>query len=145
MVCLLRRRSRATKSSLLAACTSMRISLRKRVVNVRGLGDSFRHRFLRRLTWSPDGSLLCTPAGQIEARVLRGEAAPAAPSSSNEQIPSVYIFHRAHLRSPVMALPCGAPAVAVRFSPVVYRLETDVSKTFDTAYRFVFAVITTTR
>lgn len=102
-------------------------------------------RFFRRLTFSPDGSLLLTPAGQIEDQVYRGSpmlvkrslshdgqdgsASLAAPSARSRLAdggkPTVYIYNRANLtRGPVAHLPGHKTAsVAIRFSPVFYELR----------------------
>ena len=105
-------------------------------------------RFFRRLTFSPDGSLLMTPAGQIEDQIFKGspmlasrslsqdaEALPA-PTSNPSSVPrpknidagkpTVYIYSRANLARPPMAHLPGhkTAAVAIRFSPIFYDLRT---------------------
>ncbi|CAD6581065.1 MAG: hypothetical protein TREMPRED_002918 [Tremellales sp. Tagirdzhanova-0007] len=103
-------------------------------------------RFFRRLTFSPDGSLLFTPAGQIEDQLFRGSPLPMSRSLSHESgdVPSgshsvprpratnvdagkhtVYIYSRANLaRAPIAHLPGHKTAsVAIRFSPVFYDLR----------------------
>ena len=101
-------------------------------------------RFFRRLTFSPDGSLLLTPAGQIEDQLSRGSPMPMARSLSHEAgdlasgsssiprprpinidggRPTVYIYSRANLAH----LPGHKTAsVAIRFSPVFYDLRTGI-------------------
>ncbi|WVW80788.1 hypothetical protein I302_102775 [Kwoniella bestiolae CBS 10118] len=112
-------------------------------------------RFFRRLSFSPDGSLLLTPAGQIEDQIFKGspmlstrslsqdtldrEPSSAGPSSSSvpkpknvdNGKPTVYIYSRANLaKSPVAHLPGHkTAAVAIRFSPIFYDLRTSASGT----------------
>ncbi|WVF68167.1 hypothetical protein IAT40_002932 [Kwoniella sp. CBS 6097] len=109
-------------------------------------------RFFRRLTFSPDGSLLLTPAGQIEDQIFKGspmlstrslsqdtpdrESTSAGGSNSvpkpkniDTGKPTVYIYSRANLaRTPIAHLPGHkTAAVAIRFSPVFYDLRTGSS------------------
>lgn len=99
-------------------------------------------RFFRRLTFSPDGSLLLTPAGQIEDQIYKGspmplqrtlsqdgsDAALAVPKPKNADSgkPTVYIYSRANLsKTPVAHLPGHkTSSVAIRFSPIFYDLRT---------------------
>ncbi|OCF43298.1 chromatin assembly factor 1 subunit B [Kwoniella heveanensis CBS 569] len=115
-------------------------------------------RFFRRLTFSPDGSLLLTPAGQIEDQIFKGspmlstrslsqdtldrEPNPAGGSSSvpkpknvDNGKPTVYIYSRANLaRAPIAHLPGHkTAAVAIRFSPVFYDLRTGSSSSITSA------------
>ncbi|KAH9973979.1 WD40-repeat-containing domain protein [Lactifluus volemus] len=111
--------------------------------NVRLYGDEGFTNFFRRLTFSPDGGLLLTPAGQFEdpsvnpstsrsssgnkpeeARGRKGHPEAANPNS----ISSVYIYSRANFaRPPVAQLPGHKKAsVAVRFSPILYELRPGV-------------------
>ncbi|WWC65230.1 uncharacterized protein I303_107846 [Kwoniella dejecticola CBS 10117] len=110
-------------------------------------------RFFRRLSFSPDGSLLLTPAGQIEDQIFKGSPmlstrslsqdtldrdSAAGPSTSNSVPkprnvdngkPTVYIYSRANLaRPPIAHLPGHkTTAVAIRFSPIFYDLRTSSS------------------
>lgn len=103
-------------------------------------------RFFRRLSFSPDGSLLMTPAGQIEDQLYKGSPMLLTRSSSqdgtdphNNSIPrpknvdagkpTVYIYSRANLaRSPIAHLPGHkTAAVAIRFSPIFYDLRSGSS------------------
>ncbi|KAK4688475.1 chromatin assembly factor 1 subunit B, partial [Tremellales sp. Uapishka_1] len=109
-------------------------------------------RFFRRLTFSPDGSLLLTPAGQIEDQIYKGSPMLATrslpvdgegsfPGSSSVPRPkpinvdagkpTVYIYSRANLaRPPIAHLPGHKTAsVAIRFSPVFYDLRTGAAST----------------
>ncbi|GHJ88886.1 hypothetical protein NliqN6_5288 [Naganishia liquefaciens] len=96
-------------------------------------GDELATNFFRRLTFSPDGGLLFTPAGQIEEPHY-----PLAPTSEDDSsIPkpktnaiegsksTVYIYSRANLaRPPIAHLPGHkTTTVAVRFSPIFYDLR----------------------
>ena len=72
--------------------------------------------FFRRLTFSPDGSLLFTPAGQYRlTQSTHGE----------DVINTVYIYTRAGLNKPPVAFLPGhkRPSIAVRCSPVLYQLR----------------------
>ncbi|XP_041067379.1 chromatin assembly factor 1 subunit B [Carcharodon carcharias] len=91
--------------------------------------------FFRRLTFTPDGSLLLTPAGCVEA----GE------NVTN----TTYVFSRKNLKRPIAHLPCPSKAtLAVRCCPVFFELrqkkveDESPKKTnvFKLPYRLVFAV-----
>lgn len=114
-------------------------------INQRLYGEEGATRFFRRLTFSPDGSLLLTPAGQIEDQVYKESPLLGAktvfqdasdPSSSSSASvprpknvetgkPTAYIYSRANLaRSPIAHLPGHkTSSVAIRFSPVFYDLR----------------------
>ncbi|KAL1412665.1 Chromatin assembly factor 1 subunit [Vanrija albida] len=117
-------------------------------------GEESMTRFFRRLTFSPDGSLLLTPAGQIEDQVYKGSPLMSQRSLSTEGFdgppsvggdtpsgapptrarplnvdagkPTVYIYSRGNLaRAPIAHLPGHKTAsVAIRFSPIFYDLRT---------------------
>ncbi|KAK9344040.1 hypothetical protein V1522DRAFT_355456 [Lipomyces starkeyi] len=72
--------------------------------------------FFRRLTFTPDGSLLLTPAGQFKY---------STPSGLEETTNTVYIYTRAGLNKPPVAhLPSlKKPAIVVKCSPVKYKLR----------------------
>ncbi|KAK7205771.1 component of the chromatin assembly complex [Myxozyma melibiosi] len=74
--------------------------------------------FFRRLTFTPDGSLLLTPAGQFK----HTNSATGVEETTN----TVYIYTRAGLNKPPVAhLPfLKKPATVVRCSPVKYKLRT---------------------
>ena len=100
-------------------------------------------RFFRRLCFSPDGSLLLTPAGQIEDQLFKGSPMMASRSLSQDGSdapvpssipkpkavdngkPTVYIYSRANLaRAPIAHLPGHkTSSVAIRFSPIFYDLR----------------------
>jgi chromatin assembly factor 1 subunit B len=71
--------------------------------------------FFRRLTFSPDGSLLFTPAGQYKL----------SQSHHDDIVNTVYIYTRAGLNKPPVAFLPGhkKPSIAVRCSPVIYQLR----------------------
>lgn len=122
--------------------------------SVKLYGDESFTNFFRRLTFSPDGGLLLTPAGQFEdPSVLPGSSKASSsmaksddagtpvrgrrgrPSISTTDITppaasasSVYIYSRANFaRPPIAQLPGHKKAsVAVRFSPILYELRQGV-------------------
>lgn len=113
--------------------------------SVKLYGDEGFTNFFRRLTFSPDGGLLLTPAGQFEdpsvipgAKPKSGSqpddppVQPKKPTSSagvSSSSSSVFIYTRANFaRPPVAHLPGHRTAsIAVRFSPVLYELRQNVS------------------
>ncbi|KAG8544692.1 hypothetical protein GDO81_022045 [Engystomops pustulosus] len=92
--------------------------------------------FFRRLSFTPDGSLLLTPAGFVEV----GEAL----------VNTTYVFSRKNLKRPVAHLPCpGKATLAVRCCPVFYELrpaskdadeEAPQQSLLSLPYRMIFAV-----
>jgi len=75
--------------------------------------------FFRRLTFTPDGSLLLTPAGQYRtSNPTTGDGAKTA----DDIINTVYIYTRAGLNKPPIAHLPGhkKPSIAVKCSPVLY-------------------------
>lgn len=115
--------------------------------SVKLYGDESFTNFFRRLTFSPDGGLLLTPAGQFEdpsvipvssrsssgnkadEQPLRGRRSRPSVSTTESVNPtsasSVYIYSRANFaRPPIAQLPGHKKAsVAVRFSPILYELR----------------------
>ncbi|KAI1209694.1 WD40 repeat-like protein [Annulohypoxylon truncatum] len=75
--------------------------------------------FFRRLTFTPDGSLLLTPAGQYHVQHQDG------PKPSYEVINTVYIYTRGGInRPPIAHLPGHKkPSVAIKCSPIMYTLR----------------------
>ncbi|XP_061280505.1 chromatin assembly factor 1 subunit B isoform X1 [Bos javanicus] len=66
--------------------------------------------FFRRLSFTPDGSLLLTPAGCVE--------------SGENVTNTTYVFSRKNLKRPIAHLPCPAKAtLAVRCCPVYFELR----------------------
>ncbi|XP_076975221.1 chromatin assembly factor 1 subunit B isoform X2 [Tamandua tetradactyla] len=93
--------------------------------------------FFRRLSFTPDGSLLFTPAGCVE--------------SGENVTNTTYVFSRKNLKRPIAHLPCpGKATLAVRCCPVYFEqrpvVETDKApresgpELIDLPYRLVFAV-----
>ncbi|KAK1755201.1 WD40-repeat-containing domain protein [Echria macrotheca] len=76
--------------------------------------------FFRRLTFTPDGSLLLTPAGQYQTQHQTDGGKP-----SYEIVNTVYIYTRGGINKPPIAHLPGhkKPSVAVRCSPIVYTLR----------------------
>jgi chromatin assembly factor 1 subunit B len=76
--------------------------------------------FFRRLTFTPDGSLLLTPAGQYQTQHRHEGDKPTF-----EVINTVYIYTRGGINKPPIAHLPGhkKPSVAVRCSPVIYTLR----------------------
>lgn len=76
--------------------------------------------FFRRLTFTPDGSLLLTPAGQYQTQHQNEGGKP-----TYEVINTVYIYTRGGInKAPIAHLPGHKkPSVAVRCSPVFYTLR----------------------
>ncbi|KAM4904354.1 chromatin assembly factor 1 subunit B [Sylvia borin] len=93
--------------------------------------------FFRRLSFTPDGSYLLTPAGCVE--------------SGENVTNTTYVFSRKNLKRPVGHLPCpGKGTLAVRCCPVYFELRGASAKDeispksppalFNLPYRLVFAV-----
>ncbi|NXR96395.1 CAF1B factor, partial [Hypocryptadius cinnamomeus] len=93
--------------------------------------------FFRRLSFTPDGSYLLTPAGCVE--------------SGENVTNTTYVFSRNNLKRPVGHLPCpGKGTLAVRCCPVYFELRGASAKDeispksppalFSLPYRLVFAV-----
>lgn len=78
--------------------------------------------FFRRLTFTPDGSLLFTPAGQYKT----SHASANDPSKTTDEIiNTVYVYTRAGFNKPPISHLPGhkKPSVAVKCSPVYYTLK----------------------
>ncbi|KAH3668290.1 hypothetical protein OGAPHI_002044 [Ogataea philodendri] len=88
--------------------------------------------FFRRLSFSPDGMLLLTTSGIYKT------------DGTEENVNTVYIHTRVGLnRLPVAHLPgFKKPAIAIKFSPVLYKLIPDEPRVFKLDYRMIFAVAT---
>lgn len=76
--------------------------------------------FFRRLTFTPDGSLLLTPAGQYQTQHQVDGGKP-----TYEVINTVYMYTRGGINKPPIAHLPGhkKPSVAVRCSPIAYTLR----------------------
>ncbi|KAM0335379.1 hypothetical protein ACHAQA_000424 [Verticillium albo-atrum] len=81
--------------------------------------------FFRRLTFTPDGSLLLTPAGQYQTQHL------ADSKSTYEVTNTVYIYSRGGInKAPVAHLPGHRkPSVVVKCSPIFYTMRTSAVTT----------------
>ncbi|KAK5123356.1 hypothetical protein LTR85_002788 [Meristemomyces frigidus] len=78
--------------------------------------------FFRRLTFTPDGSLLLTPAGQFKtSHPTRADGAKTA----DDVINTVYIYTRGGLNKPPVAYLPGhkKPSIAVKCSPIYYNIR----------------------
>ncbi|EJU01234.1 WD40 repeat-like protein [Dacryopinax primogenitus] len=105
-------------------------------------GDEQFTNFFRRLTFSPDGALLLTPAGQFEDPTFSLASRPPSSASSDgrsrseerKTASSVYIYSRANFaRPPVAHLPGYKTAsVVVKFSPLLYELRSGIREAADT-------------
>ncbi|KAJ3143161.1 hypothetical protein HK100_006456 [Physocladia obscura] len=90
--------------------------------------------FFRRLSFSPDGSLLVTPAG-----IYRGNTKDVTANV-------VYLFTRENMKGEPIARLSGfkKPAIAVRFNPILYDLKPNeekyVGQQIVLPYRMIFAV-----
>ncbi|KAL2060541.1 hypothetical protein VTL71DRAFT_9182 [Oculimacula yallundae] len=75
--------------------------------------------FFRRLTFTPDGSLLFTPAGQYQSQM---KGLDETPKTMYEVINTVYIYTRGGINKPPIAHLPGhkKPSVVVKCSPVYY-------------------------
>uniref|UniRef100_A0A8D2MAK0 CAF1B/HIR1 beta-propeller domain-containing protein n=1 Tax=Zonotrichia albicollis TaxID=44394 RepID=A0A8D2MAK0_ZONAL len=85
--------------------------------------------FFRRLSFTPDGSYLLTPAGCVE--------------SGENVTNTTYVFSRNNLKRPVGHLPCpGKGTLAVRCCPVFFELRgaSAAGMEWGLPYRLVFAV-----
>ncbi|XP_060626335.2 chromatin assembly factor 1 subunit B [Anolis sagrei] len=105
------------------------------VKSYRMFHDDSMKSFFRRLTFTPDGSLLLVPAGCVE--------------SGENVTNTTYVFSRTNLKRPIAHLPCpGKATLAVRCCPVYFELRPAVNKEESSQktglitlpYRLVFAV-----
>ncbi|KAF2863293.1 WD40 repeat-like protein [Piedraia hortae CBS 480.64] len=77
--------------------------------------------FFRRLTFSPDGSLLFTPAGEYRTAHVSADGT----KTGDDMVHTVYIYTRAGLNKPPVAFLPGykKPSVVVKCSPIYYTLR----------------------
>lgn len=82
--------------------------------------------FFRRLTFTPDGSLLLTPAGQY--KTLHPNNNDSSKPTA-DVINTVYIYSRAGLNKPPIAHLPGhkKPSIAIKCSPVLHELRQSMS------------------
>ncbi|KAK4545437.1 hypothetical protein LTR36_002787 [Oleoguttula mirabilis] len=78
--------------------------------------------FFRRLAFTPDGSLLLTPAGQYKTSHPAGVDGA---KTADDVINTVYIYTRAGLNKPPVAYLPGhkKPSIAVKCSPIFYNIR----------------------
>lgn len=88
--------------------------------------------FFRRLQFSPDGLLLITPAAIF--------AAQAGGKKLNKSV----VYGRNSIKSqiPLLELPCPGcrPTIAVRFNPIVFKLDPGAAPLIPLPYKMVFSV-----
>jgi len=84
--------------------------------------------FFRRLTFTPDGGLLLTPAGQYQTQQKGSEDGV---KTMYEVINTVYIYTRGGINKPPIAHLPGhkKPSVAVKASPIYYTIRKTQSQT----------------
>ena len=105
--------------------------------------DNVARCFFRRLSFSPDGSLLIVPTGLMKPSLLQSVEAKSRQSSSAF---ATHIFHRSDLSAPVVSLAgLDEPSVAVRCCPRLFKMvqHSQPVEGFPGDYRMVFAVATT--
>ncbi|CAG9785870.1 unnamed protein product [Diatraea saccharalis] len=103
-------------------------------VKVRLYHDDTLQTYYRRLHFSPDGLLIAVPAGRIEPEQGKMDIKP---------INTVYIYTRYSLKVPCCVLRCGEAALALRWSPRVYRVRVaGPPARFPARTRMVLAVAT---
>ena len=119
-------------------------------INSKGLnerisyGDENYTQFFRRLSFSPDGSLLITPAGQsddIPSNNDNNDKEDGKKRSISKS--SVMIYGRNNMLSPLACLPGHRSAtIGIKFNPVLYNLRDRKEKpAFDLPFRMIYAVI----
>jgi chromatin assembly factor 1 subunit B len=105
-------------------------------ISTRLYGDENATSFFRRLTFSPDGNLLYTPAGWFEDNSVSatsgaGGAGPKEdePGPGTESSSCVYVYSKANFsKAPVAAYPGHRRAVVcVKFSNALYELRPNVA------------------
>lgn len=91
--------------------------------------------FFRRLSFSPDGQILVTSSGIMEA---------IDEQNKNKHSTNVsHVFARKSFTKPVLYVPSlDQYSVAVQFSPVLYKLREETKSVFDLPYRMVYAIAT---
>ncbi|MCJ1306475.1 hypothetical protein MMC25_000118 [Agyrium rufum] len=98
------------------------------VRNANIYGNESYNSFFRRLTFTPDGSLLFTPAGQYKTSPI---TTAEGGKPTDEVINTVYVYTRAGLNKPPIAHLPGhkKPSVAVKCSPVLYTHRSQIKPT----------------
>lgn len=92
--------------------------------------------FFRRLTFTPDGCLLLTPAGMFKSSLFTSATEASLgdlpeQKKENDYTNAVYIYTRAGLNRPPVAQLVGfrKPAIAISCSPIYYTLREKLSNT----------------
>lgn len=102
--------------------------------------------FFRRLTFSPDGSLLLTPLGIFKTESQSKSPTKLEGGTSEDITNTVYIYIRSGLnKPPVCHIPgLKKPAIAISFSPIIYEASTDpeTKPVFKLPYKMIFAIAT---
>ena len=99
--------------------------------------------FFRRPAWSPDGTFVLLPCGQVPT-----PPNPAAKSDSAATKPTTFVVSRWALSTPCAHLPGPSkPVIATRFCPVLFELvqgagDDPVPAWTELPYRVVWAVVT---
>lgn len=100
--------------------------------------------FFRRLTFSPDGSLLLTPLGIFKTD--SNSKSPNKAEGSEDITNTVYVYIRSGLnKSPICHIPgLKKPAIAISFSPIIYKVNEKSEKkpVFKLPYKMIFAIAT---
>lgn len=96
--------------------------------------------FFRRLTFSPDGSLVLTPLGICRDDWLESTARM---ESCENTVNTVFVYTRSGLdKLPVCHIPSiKRPTIAIAFSPILYEPSTEV-QAFSLPYKMIFAIAT---
>lgn len=95
--------------------------------------DDMLQTFFRRLSFSPEGSLIVAPSGFAE---LEG--------SKEKPFNTTYIYTRCNLKEPAIVLPSPDQyTIAVRFCPLLFELrESKAKPVISLPYRMIFAIAT---
>ncbi|KAK6457925.1 WD40-repeat-containing domain protein [Scheffersomyces xylosifermentans] len=100
--------------------------------------------FFRRLCFSPDGSLVLTPAGLETSQTT--ESATKLNNGSNDDTVqnTVYVYSRSSLlHTPILKISnLNKPAIAVAFNPNLYEVTKSAHSITNLAYKMVFAIAT---
>lgn len=102
-------------------------------------GDESFTQFFRRLSFSPDGSILVTPSAQCDD--IPSDANDGRKKTVSKS--SVLVYGRNNLNTPLAVLPGYKSAtVGVRFNPILFNLRQRSEKpAFELPYRMVYAVV----
>ena len=100
--------------------------------------------FVRRLSWSPDGSFFLTPASVFQDL----SSSDSGPVTAARSVYTVYGFLKSDITQPAFMLPgIKSYATCIRFNPYLYQKKNiatpDKPALLDLPYRIVFAVGTT--